>query len=241
MLTTALLLAQLVAIPGGSYRPLYGAAGDAAVSVASFRLDRAPVTRREFLAFVTAHPEWRRSRASSSHAASGAYLRGWTGDLDAGGASDLDRPVTEVSWFAARAYCAALGRRLPSTREWEYVAGASRTASDASRDRAFVQSLVARYATRSVPLPATASDDTNVYGVRGLHAAWELVADFPAAPADAHAHHHERGARGRDQSCASAALGAPDPTNYPAFLRHAVRAALDARTSLASLTFRCAA
>ena len=58
-------------IPAGSYAPLFrGAAWDSVesrgparrISVAAFDLDLHPVTNAEFLAFVRAHPEWRRSR-----------------------------------------------------------------------------------------------------------------------------------------------------------------------------------
>jgi len=41
--------------------------------------------------------------------------------------------------------------------------------------------------------------------------------------------------------CASSALGATDPTDYPAFARSAVRAGLTARSTVSGLGFRCAA
>jgi formylglycine-generating enzyme required for sulfatase activity len=233
----------MVRIPEGSYRPLYARPTDAPARVASFRIDRTEVTRGAFLAFVTTHPEWRRSAVSPAHADRGAYLAGWRGDLDAGDASDLRRPVTGISWFAAKAFCAVQGKRLPTVAEWEYVAAASATSRDASRDPAFVQRLLTSYATRPRPLPPADEGASNAYGVRGLHGlAWEWVADFDGGHAshDSHASHGKE-ARDRDLFCASAAIGAADATNYPAFLRAALRAGLTGRSSLETLGFRCAA
>ena len=229
----------MVVLPAGTHRPLYGRAGDAPERIASFRLDRDPVTRGDFLAFVRADARWRRDAVKPVFAARGSYLAGWRGDLDAGDAADLLRPVTGVSWFAAKAYCAAQGKRLPTVAEWEYAAAASESVRDAARDPRFVQRLVSLYASRPRPLPAVGGGPANAYGVRGLHdLAWEWVADFNSVLVS----DDSRGVGGRDHDlfCASAAIGALDPSNYPAFLRYAMRAGLTGRTSLETLGFRCA-
>jgi len=117
----------MVHIPAGSYVPLYTppppagkpAAPRARVTVAAFDIDERAVTNAEYLAFVTAHPEWRRSRVRSLFADE-SYLRHWRGDLDMG-ESAAASPVVYVSWFAARAYLAAVGKTLPTTDEWEYA------------------------------------------------------------------------------------------------------------------------
>lgn len=231
-------VSDMVRLPAGAYRPLYSRVTDRPVQVAAFRLDRDAVTRGEFLAFVRRTPAWRRSAVSSGMADRVTYLADWRGDLDAGSAASLRRPVTGVSWHAARAYCAAVGKRLPTTAEWEYAAAASATKRDATRDPEFTQRLVALYSSRPRPLPPVDSGAVNVYGVRGLHGlAWEWVEDFQGA----HREHAHGASERHDTSCASAALGAADPTNFPAFLRQAVRSGSTETTSMETLGFRCAA
>lgn len=211
----------MVIIPGGSYRPLYAGAGNPRVNVRRFFMDRRAVTRQQFLDFVSRHGEWGRHRVSRTLADT-AYMTGWDGRSD--------RPATAISWFAAQAFCAEQGKRLPTVDEWEYVAIASERQRDASTDAAFRRRLLAMYAARD----DARTGFVNVYGVHGMHGiGWEWTHDSVAGEgAHAAGTHH--------QSCASAALGAGDPSNYPAFLRSAVRASATARSTMSSLGFRCA-
>jgi sulfatase modifying factor 1 len=228
---------EMARIPGGAYVPMFRN-GPATVTVAPFSLDRLPVTRAEYLAFVTAEPRWRRGRVSRAFAGPG-YLASWPAPLSAGAGDDLRRPVTEVSWFAARAYCASRGKRLPTTDEWELAARAGETSADASRDPAFRARLLALYLARRPVPPPVGSGGRNAYGVGDLHGgAWEWVEDFNALLVS----DDSRATGGRDHAlfCAAGVVGATDPANYPAYLRYGFRAALEGRTTVGSLGFRCA-
>jgi formylglycine-generating enzyme required for sulfatase activity len=228
---------EMVMIPAGSYRPLYAAPSRAVTTVAAFAIDRRLVTREQFQVFVQSHPEWQRGTVRATFAEH-QYLGDWSTPTDAGAVVDRRRPVTNVSWFAARAYCAAQGKRLPTTDEWEYLGAASETKRDASRDDAFLHRLAALYAARP-----RATGITNVYGVADMHApVWEWTLDFNdvVVSDDSRMAGSGADAASHDVFCASAALGASNLTNYPAFLRAAMRAGLNGRATLDGLGFRCA-
>lgn len=223
-------------MPAGQYVPLYGhasTAGAAAparpVHVPRFRMDVEPVTNAAFLAFVTAHPEWRRSHVARS-LADGAYLGRWRGDLDPGPDAPPRSPVVSVSWFAARAYLHARGEDLPTTDQWEYAAAASRTTRDASRDPLVLDRLLAWYSTPTPErLAAVGSTPPNIYGLRDLHGLiWEWTLDFNSVLIG----DDTRGV------CGAGAAGASDVENYAAFMRYAFRSSLDARYTVANLGFR---
>ena len=230
----AFVLSGMAVIPQGTYSPLYATRGAERVEVRRFALDREPVTRGEFLEFVRRNPEWRRSAAKRDRADRG-YLADWQGDLSVGNPADLKRPVTSISRNAALAYCKAKAKRLPTQEEWEYAAAASATKRDAVRDRGFISKLLELYTRRTgTRIPAVGSSQANVYGVRDLH---ELVWEWTA---DTHAEHASHGDHRNHMTCASSAIGAVDPANYPAFMRYAVRSGLNDRTTLKTLGFRCA-
>jgi formylglycine-generating enzyme required for sulfatase activity len=217
------------------YRPSFPPAPDEAeVSMPAFRLDITPVTNAEFLAFVRAHPEWRLDRVARVRAEEG-YLSHWAGPLDLGSAVP-NQPVTHVSWFAARAYCAADGGRLPTEAEWELAAAASATEPDARRDPAFVQQLLDWY---SVPTPERLPDvggEPNLWGVRDLHGlVWEWVEDFNATLVG-----DDRDPNSDARFCGGGALSSANPEDYAAFVRFAFRSSLRGGFTVANLGFRCA-
>jgi formylglycine-generating enzyme required for sulfatase activity len=227
-----------VTIGGGTYRPLYPADPRAPeTAVATFRLDARPVTRGEFAAFVAEHPEWQRGRVAEVFADPG-YLARWTSPSTPDGRAA--QPVVGVSWFAARAYCAAHAKRLPSADEWEYAARASATAADATGDPAWRAQILAWYARPSTDdLPDVGTGTPNVWGVYDLHGVvWEWVEDFNGTLVAADA--REGGDAEQDRFCGSGALSAADVDDYASFMRIAFRSSLEARYTTANLGFRCA-
>ena len=166
----------MVAIPAGTYRPLVPASPDKTkVAVPAFRIDRVAVTNADFLRFVREHGEWSKGRVTSTFAEAG-YLAHWeTADV-LGAHAAVDRPVVNVSWFAARAYCVSRGQRLPSEAEWERVAAASRKAADGSSDATWRAELLATYSKPAAgTLPRAGAGAPNFWGVSDLHGVGDAV------------------------------------------------------------------
>ncbi len=229
----------LVRVPGGTYKPLYSGAGNAAkVAVAPFLLMTRPVTNAEFLEFVRAHPAYQRDGIARVFA-DASYLSHWAGSLALGADTLASQPVTRVSWFAAKAFCTSRGLRLPLEAEWELAAAASETRRDATSDPAFVRRLLAWYATPNRSLPEVPHGKPNLYGIYDLHGVvWEWVLDFNNAYAVSDS--REQGDTIDDRFCGGGSVLASDTANYAAFMRVALRSSLQADYTTANLGFRCA-
>jgi iron(II)-dependent oxidoreductase len=119
---------DMVRLPGGAFtmgsdkglpdeRPAHR------VTLKAFWIDRRPVTNAEFAAFL--------QRIGGTSNARGQNLFDWD-DRDArlrqrDGRWQADKgfeqhPVIEASWYGARDYCIALGKRLPTEAEREFAA-----------------------------------------------------------------------------------------------------------------------
>ena len=222
-------------IGGGNYKPLYAKEAPPR-TVEPFFMDITQVTNTQFLDFVTKHPAWRRSKVQPT-LADANYLRHWAGDLDLG-AANRDGPVTHVSWFAAKAYCEANGKRLPTQDEWEFVARADGTRADASSDQAFLRQLLEWYGKpASGPLPTVGEGALNLHGLHGLHGlVWEWVDDFNSTMIVGDS--RGDGSLERKLFCGAGSLLAADVSNYAAFMRYAFRSSLKGDYCVASLGFR---
>lgn len=223
--------AREVQIDGGVFTPLYGSAKQP-VSVDSFVMDVTPVTNAEFLGFVNEHPEWQRSRVSPLFAES-KFLHHWSSAAELGADAPPDSPVVNVSWFAAKAYCAAQGKRLPTVNEWEYVASRPIPGAD-------VRQVILDWYSEPTPavLPTVSSGFKNASGVISLHGLiWEWTQDFNSALVTGES--RADGSLDKTLFCGAGAAGAADKSDYAAFLRFGFRSSLKAKYAVNNLGFRC--
>ena len=208
--------------------------------VAGFELMKQPVTNAEFLTFVRNHPQWQRGRVPKVFAEPKHYLSHWQAPLVLGAKVSPQQPVTQVSWFAATAYCEAQQARLPTWSEWEYTAAADRTRRDARSDSAWRESILSWYSKPSnTPLANVGQTPANVYGVQDLNGlVWEWTEDYSAMLVSA----DNRNQSDPDKSkfCGASALSMEDKENYAVMMRVAMLSSLEAVNSTSNLGFRCA-
>jgi sulfatase modifying factor 1 len=209
------------------------------VAVAPFELMAYPVTNAQFLAFVTTHPEWRRGSVAPLFAEA-RYLQHWSGPLSLGETARAQQPVTQVSWFAAQAYCEAQGARLPTWSEWEYAAAADATRADARSDPAWRERILGWYSRSSREALAEVAQGTpDVHGVHDLHGlVWEWVEDYAAMLVSSD--NRDQGDPDLMKFCGAGALSTDDRENYAVLMRIAMLSALEAEDTTANLGFRCA-
>ena len=222
---------EMANIPGGSYRPLYLKKDTPMISVKPFQIDKTPVTNAEFAQFVKANPKWQRGNVSVKHAESN-YLKQW--DKHGPKAADANKPVTNVSWFAAHTYCAAQGKRLPTNDEWEFVGLASELQANGSNEPSYNRTILSWYENGSKGLKNIRQNKPNFYGVYDMHGLiWEWTSDFNSSQITS-------GTLKAADFCGSGAVNSSDPSNYAAFLRYGIRTSLQPNFVLHNMGFRCA-
>jgi formylglycine-generating enzyme required for sulfatase activity len=229
-------------ITAGEYRPLYLSLDSPLVSVQSFKIDTQPVTNRQFQYFLLQNPKWQRDVVPTLFAENN-YLSHWekSSNLYQPNLSDLDKPVIFVSWYAAQAYCHAQQKRLPTVAEWEYVAQASFIQKDGSQEKDYNQKILDWYAKAAKePSKEVGKDQPNYWGVHNMHGLiWEWTEDFNSNLISGES--RDDSSVNKDLYCASGSAGAVNPSDYAAFMRYGFRSSLNAKFTLSSLGFRCAA
>lgn len=230
--------ADYVAVPAGRLVTVLsgGNAGNPPVKVGRFAMRTEPVTNGEFQAFIAAHPEWQRGTAPPIFVDAN-YLRQYDG---ADGGDGLNQqPVTNVSWFAAQAFCESEQARLPSWYEWEYVAAADERRPDARKDPAWRARILAWYSQASNGSHGAVGGKPNFYGIRDVHGLiWEWVDDFNALLVSADS--RDQGDPEKLQYCGAGAISLQDRDNFAVLMRVALLSSLKGADSTNDLGFRCA-
>lgn len=225
-------------IPGGTFTTILPPAPKVKqATVRAFEMDRRTVSNADFARFVAAHPQWRRDRVARIFADPG-YLQHWQTPATPG-AKLASQPVTQVSWFAAKAYCESAGARLPTWYEWELVSAAGAKVPDARQDPAWRQAILDWYARpASAGLPAAGSTAPNYYGVRDVHGVvWEWVLDLGSMMVAED--NRVQGDPDVLRFCGSGALTMEQKDNYAMLMRIATLSSMQASYTSASMGFRC--
>ncbi len=224
-------------ISGGEFVSLYGSDA-ASISVGDFMLDVYPVTHSDYLAFMIENPKWQKSKVIRLFADKN-YLAKWEDDFNYDKSSLPNSPVTNVSWYAAKAYCEFHGKRLPTMNEWEYAAMADETKPNAQRDSLFNQRIIESYEIPRTYKNEIGSTYQNFWGIYDMHGlVWEWTSDFNAVLISG----ESRKDVDTDNSlfCAGGSVNASDLMDYAAFMRYAFRGSIKANYCIQTLGFRCA-
>ncbi len=244
-LLTGLLIAPLtiaadyVNIPAGQFVSALAIDGNTLrIAIKPFAMRVEPVTNAEYLAFVSIHPEWQRRQVSPLFAGS-QYLAAWQGPQTLGPAVLPQQPVTNVSWFAARAFCSGEQARLPSWYEWEYVGAADATRRDARQDPARNQALLSAILASTGDRPGVIGQHRdNFYGVGDLNRLlWEWTSDYAAIFPSADS--RVPGVGATLALCGGSALAFADKNQYALMMRVAALAALKPAYDASRVGFRC--
>jgi formylglycine-generating enzyme len=225
-------------IAGGTIPTLLPPDGkQAPVTVARFSMRVRPVSQAEFAQFVQKVPRWRKSTVAGGTLADAQYLQRWPTDTSPSKAQ-ITQPATDVSWFAAVAYCESEGARLPTWHEWEYAAAADAKRRDARADPFWRSRILDWYGQTSTTLPSVGSTQKNIYGIQDLHGViWEWVDDFGALMVSGD--NRTQGDPDTLKFCGAGALSATDRENYPVLMRIAMLSSLSASSTNRNLGFRC--
>ncbi|MCB1324406.1 MAG: formylglycine-generating enzyme family protein [Leptospiraceae bacterium] len=222
----------MVRIPSGTFVPFLEGPSAPPRPVPAFQMDRNAVTVGAFRNFLAENERWQRGQVPAVFADQ-RYLQ----SLDS---ADANAPAVHVSWFAARAYCEWVGKRLPTLDEWERAAAARDVLYPNESEAAFATRILQWYASPNpARLPAVRSTYLNRLGLYDMHGLiWEWVLDFNQSTVTGDSRGDSE--LERNLFCGGASSQSRDPSDYAAFMRYAYRSSLRAASTAPNLGFRCA-
>jgi formylglycine-generating enzyme required for sulfatase activity len=221
-----------ILIPAGKFKPFFKELKDQDIEIDSFYMDKYPVTNSDFNEFLLKNPQFQKSKIISLYVDQ-RYLQDWKSEtLSKDEVTAIgSKPVTYVSWFAAKKYCKAIGKRLPTISEWEY-------ASDSTKPE-ILKELLDWYAkTGDQALDKIGLKKPNKFGVYDMHGLiWEWVEDFSSVMISSDS--RSKGDRTDGFFCGGGSVSSLDSKAYATFMRYGFRSGLRGDYCMRSLGFRC--
>ena len=231
---------EMVDVPSGKLTPFWmvpkSTKGKKIVQIQPYRVKaikvmKYAVTKKEFIEFLNKNPDWKKENVAEIFA-DASYLKSFDSKPET-------IPITEISWFAARAFCESNKMRLPTLAEWEYMAAASETKPDANKNEKFLRRILDWYGEpHSGRIKPVGSIYMNMYGLWDMHGLiWEWVEDFNSNFVTGES--REDSSFNKDMFCGAGGMSSANKEDYAAFMRFAFRSSLKGNSSVWNLGFRC--
>ncbi len=192
--------------------------------VPSFQMDIYPVTESQFSQFVSQHPEWKKTKIKRIFA-DPQYLTH---------SGSPRSPVVTVSWFAAKAFCEAQGKSLPTVAQWEYVA------DNSGKDEASITQLILNWYGKPNPKNHrnVGAFSPNLYGIYDLYdLVWEWTIDYNSGLVSSESRAPEE--KQSSLFCGGGSESSTNAADYAQFMRDSFRSSLKGNYTTANLGFRC--
>ena len=205
------------------------------VEVDEFWIDKCEITNYQYLLVLARHPFLRKSTFPRKYH-DGNYLKNWKDDLIPELRSEL-KPVTNISWYAARHYCNFIGKRLASEAEWEMAArsgGKEKYSFDGGVD--FLPDYGWFRENSGGMIHTTAQKLSNPNGLYDIHGnVWEWVYDWFSVYSNDNASNPQGPEMGKYRVMRGGSWS--DPAEY---LRSAMRRDALPTSTFNNVGFRCA-
>lgn len=223
----------MVLVPAGNLiLPFRRDSVEIRIPVHAYFLDTYPISQLDYRDFLITHPPYQKNYIPRLFADKG-YLKSWNDGLIPG-MNPEQFPVTDISWYAAKEYCACQGKRLPTTAEWEWAAATTSPSKDSLQ--AFILGWYAKPYSQTMAKIGTGTHHEN--GLQDLFGVvWEWTSDFGAFGFSGLTN---RGVEDSSTFCGAGSTKANANSNYATTMRWAFRLSLKPDYTLGSLGFRCA-